>query len=68
MSTQLEKDSKNPVIRYATGAWKEFRRVVWPSRQQATNHTLLVIGVSVAVAIFLGALDYLLNLGLESLL
>lgn len=68
MTTQIEKNKKNPVIGYIQGAWKEFRRVVWPTREQAVNHTFLVIGVSVAVALFLGALDYLLNLGLQALL
>ena len=37
----------------------EMKKINWPTRQQTLRHTLIVIGVSVAVAIFLGALDFL---------
>ncbi|HLD27535.1 MAG TPA: preprotein translocase subunit SecE [Patescibacteria group bacterium] len=43
----------------------ELKKVVWPSKKQTKNHTLLVIGISVAVALFLGAVDFLLNQILE---
>lgn len=37
----------------------EVKKVSWPSRQQTIQHTLIVIGVSAAVAIFLGGADFL---------
>jgi len=37
----------------------ELSKVTWPSRQQATRLTLVVIAVSIVVAIFIGALDFL---------
>lgn len=37
----------------------ELKRVVWPSRQDTIQYTLAVIGISAAVAVFLGALDIL---------
>lgn len=37
----------------------EMKSVVWPSKKQAVNYTLLVIGVSVVVAMFLGGFDML---------
>jgi preprotein translocase subunit SecE len=43
----------------------ELKKVVWPSRKQTKNHTLLVIGISIAVALFLGAVDFILNQILE---
>ncbi|OGZ43970.1 MAG: preprotein translocase subunit SecE [Candidatus Ryanbacteria bacterium RIFCSPHIGHO2_02_FULL_45_17b] len=43
----------------------ELKRVVWPSRQDTTKHTLAVIGISVVVAIFLGTLDILFQFLLE---
>ncbi|HBV33330.1 TPA: preprotein translocase subunit SecE [Patescibacteria group bacterium] len=46
----------------------ELKKVVWPSKRETTQHTLLVIGISLAVAAFLGALDYIFNWGLEQLL
>lgn len=46
----------------------EIKKVTWPTRREAVNHTLLVIGISVALAAFFGALDYLLTVGLQALL
>ena len=49
------------IIRFFKEVWVELGKVVWPSRRETTNHTLMVIGISLAVAVFLGAADYLLN-------
>ncbi len=56
------------ISEYFKGSFQEFKKVVWLSKKQTTQHTLLVIGVSLGVALFLGAIDYLLNLGIERLL
>ncbi|MCD4760638.1 preprotein translocase subunit SecE [bacterium] len=53
------------ITEYFKGAREELAKVVWPNRETAVNHTLMVIGVSVAVAIFLGAVDFLLSKVLE---
>lgn len=37
----------------------ELRKVHWPTRQQARNFTALVIGISIAVGIILGGMDYI---------
>lgn len=58
----------NPLGTYLKGAYEELKKVVWPSRQETIQHTLVVIGLSLTLAVFLGAVDYLLNLGLERLL
>ncbi len=39
----------------------ELGRVNWPSRQETTRLTLIVIGFSVVLAVFLGMLDILFN-------
>ncbi len=39
----------------------ELKKVAWPTRAQTTQYTLVVIGVSVAVMAFLGALDYVFS-------
>ena len=36
----------------------ELRKVVWPTRQEATKLTALVVGISVAVGVILGLVDY----------
>lgn len=36
----------------------EMKRVNWPTRRQVVQNTMLVLAISIAVAIFLGALDF----------
>jgi preprotein translocase SecE subunit len=33
-------------------------KVNWPSKKQIINYTVLVIGISIAGALFLGSLDF----------
>lgn len=56
------------LINYFKGAVAEMRKVSWPTRQETYNFTLLVIGVSLLMAVFLGGLDFIFNKGLEMLL
>ncbi len=37
------------------------KKVVWPSRQEATNLTIIVLAVTVTMAASLGLIDYLLT-------
>ena len=43
----------------------ELKRVTWPSREDTIKYTLIVIGFSLAVAAFLGGLDFLFTWLLE---
>lgn len=43
-------------------AWVEVRKVVWPTRQETTQTTLVVVGVVIIVALILWAIDTLLGL------
>lgn len=45
------------VVTFIQEAKEEVKKVNWPSRQQTINYTLVVVGASLAVAIFLGGLD-----------
>ncbi|MBU0707547.1 preprotein translocase subunit SecE [Patescibacteria group bacterium] len=58
----------NKLVNYLKAAKIELKKVVWPTRRETVRNTLIVIGISVSVAIFLGAVDYVLNLGLEKLI
>ncbi|MFH1667839.1 MAG: preprotein translocase subunit SecE [Candidatus Komeilibacteria bacterium] len=53
------------IIQYFKDSKVELKKVVWPTKKETTKHTLIVIGVSIFVAAFLGLVDYLLNLILE---
>jgi len=53
------------ITQYFRDSRAELKKVTWPTREQTRNHTLLVIGISVGVAIFLGVIDYVFNWALE---
>jgi preprotein translocase subunit SecE len=46
----------------------ELRKVTWPTRQETTNLTLVVVVVSAALGLFLGGLDYAFNWIIENTL
>ncbi len=46
----------------------ELKKVTWPTKKETYRYTFMVIGLSLLVAIFLGALDFVFNLGLETLI
>jgi preprotein translocase subunit SecE len=50
---------ENVVIRYLKETRAELKKVNWPSRQEATNLTLIVIAVTAFMALLLGLLDYI---------
>jgi preprotein translocase subunit SecE len=54
--------------KYFRESYDELRKVSWPSRKQTVQDTLVVIGVSLGVAVFLGALDIGLSAALNKLL
>lgn len=45
----------------------EIKKVTWPTKTQTQNYTLLVLGVTIAMAVFLGLMDNIFNLGLKAL-
>jgi preprotein translocase subunit SecE len=53
---------------YLRGSVEEARKVSWPTKKQTITYSGIVIGLTVGMAIFFGAIDYALNLGLGSLL
>jgi len=55
----------NKLIQYIKDSKSELKKVVWPTKKQAWRHTWLVIGFSLALAAFLGLIDFGLNRLLE---
>ena len=49
----------NFVVKYFKGTRAELRKVTWPTRDETINLTMIIVSVTIAVAIFLGLLDYL---------
>jgi len=53
---------------YIKDSQRELKKVVWPSKKEVVNHTLLVIGISLGVAVFLGLADYILTIIVDIIL
>jgi preprotein translocase subunit SecE len=50
----------NSILNYFRDVRAELSKVSWPTRAQTINYTLVVLGISLTLALFLGALDYAL--------
>lgn len=49
----------NKITSYIKESIAEMKKVTWPSKKETRNYTILVIGISIGVALFLGLLDYI---------
>ena len=59
---------ENKLVRYLIGSKNELKKVAWPTRKETIKNTLLVIGVSLAMAVFLGVFDYAFTIVLENVI
>jgi preprotein translocase subunit SecE len=53
------KNIPNKIVTFLKEVRLEMKKVNWPTRQETVRKTLIVIGISVAVAVFLGGLDFI---------
>lgn len=53
----------NKLVNYIKSSVEEMKKVTWPTKKETQNYTFLVIGISLGMAAFLGALDYIFQLG-----
>ncbi len=67
MVRELQK-RENRVFVYIRETRAELRKVVWPTRQEAINLTVIVVGTLVVMSVFLGASDYVFTVLLRFLL
>lgn len=56
------------IKKFFSEARQELRHVNWPTRQEAMRLTTIVIGISVGLAVFLGAFDYLFSFIVKSII
>jgi preprotein translocase subunit SecE len=61
---KLYRKTKN----YVKGSISEMKKVVWPTKKQTINYSMIVIAMSLGTAIFFGFLDYFFNMGLEAII
>lgn len=56
------------IINYFITAKEEILKVAWPSKKDTLRYSLLIVGLSLAVAVFFGLLDFIFNIGFERLI
>jgi len=56
------------IINFLKDVKLEMKKVDWPTRKNAIKYTVIVVGVSLGVAVFLGSCDAILNKTLNSFL
>ena len=55
-------------INYLKEVRLEMKKINWPTKKETLKYTLLVIGVSLTIAVFLGLFDFLFTLILNKII
>lgn len=60
---------QKPVFKaqFAHGIVEELKKVTWPTKENTLRLTIIVIGISLIIGIYIGIIDVLLTKGLEAL-
>ena len=58
----------NAITTYISESLEELRQVRWPTRQQAVRFSIIVIGFTLASAVFFGIVDFILSVALEAII
>lgn len=51
---------------YVKESYLEMKKVTWPNKKETYRYTLLVIGISIAVAIFMWVFDQIFDFALQT--
>ena len=54
-------------MQFGSGIIEELKKVTWPTREQTMRLTVIVIGISLIIGLYIGIIDVLLTKGLELL-
>ncbi len=57
----------NRIFSFLRDVRGELAKVNWPTRSQTVRYTLVVIGISLALAVFLGVLDFVFTYALDKI-
>lgn len=52
----------HPIVKYFQATRSELRKVTWPTREETRTLTTIIVIVTIAMAMFLGTLDYIFQL------
>ena len=54
-------------MKFGSGIVEELKKVTWPTKEQTLRLTVIVIGISLIIGVYIGIIDVLLTKGLEML-
>ncbi len=66
--TEKKPGQPNAVARYIRETRGEIRKVTWPTRQESWRLTAIVLGVTIATAVFLWLFDFIFSGGIQFLI
>jgi preprotein translocase subunit SecE len=52
---------------FGSGIIEELKKVTWPTKEETMRLTIIVIGISLIIGVYIGIIDVLLTKGLEAL-
>jgi preprotein translocase subunit SecE len=64
----MSEKKSNPAVNYVQESVLELKRINWPTGKQAFRLTLIVLSFCLVSAVFIGILDWVLNVGYNQLL
>ena len=67
-SAKNQKKQPNKVAKYFKDLKSEFKKVVWPTKKQVINNTMVVLVTILLIGLFVGGIDIFMGWLLKTLL
>ena len=64
MAEMKEKKKGNKIVRFFKEVKSELKKVVWPTKKQIINNTLIVFAAVAVIGVFIWVLDLIFQFGL----
>ena len=61
-------NEKAPKKDFIQGLKSEFRKIIWPNKEDLTKNTIAVVSVTVALGVLIAVLDLIIKFGLNLLI
>lgn len=57
----MAKNYASAAVTYVRESYGELRKVIWPTPKETWRYSVIIVGVSIAVALFLAGTDFVLG-------
>jgi len=58
----------NKLVKYIKNSFSEGKKISWPTKKEAKDYTIVVCIISIFIASFLGASDFVISKLIQSLI